>query len=200
MPVKVTSCLPYSSHSGFSHENFTLILTCWFPAAPIQLSSEHPSDCTFLIYSPEHHLALSSPEQSRLRGCLMAAAAPHKEKRREEQHWALLSVKVTAWCCVRGGVGGGQGQSLPQRVVGMEQAAQGSEHSPKCWGSRRVWTTLSDIGFGFSVVLFGAGNWILWVSSNFGYSMMLWSSSAIISRVTPLCLAQLLPPACGRCP
>jgi len=40
-----------------------------------------------------------------------------------------------------------QGKALHQRVVGMEQAAQGS--GPECWGSRNVWALLSDTGFGF---------------------------------------------------
>jgi len=37
----------------------------------------------------------------------------------------------TAWSCVRGGAAGGQGQVLHQRLVGMEQGAQGSGHSPE---------------------------------------------------------------------
>ena len=36
-----------------------------------------------------------------------------------------------AWCCVRGGAVGGEGKGLHQRVVGMEQAAQGSGHRPE---------------------------------------------------------------------
>ena len=34
----------------------------------------------------------------------------------------------TAWSCLRGGAPGGQGKGLHQRVVDMEQAAQGTGH------------------------------------------------------------------------
>ena len=47
-----------------------------------------------------------------------------------------------------------------QQAVGMEQAAQGSGHGPKCHSSRSIWTALSDIGFGFWVVLCGAKGWM----------------------------------------
>ena len=63
----------------------------------------------------------------------------------EEQRWALLSVTATgsggrAWSCVRGGAAGGLGQGLHRRAVGMERAAQGSGHGPKCWSSRNART------------------------------------------------------------
>ena len=62
----------------------------------------------------------------------MAAAAPHRERRGS----AELSVTATgpegtAWSCVRGGAAGRQETVLPQRAVGMEQAARGSGHSSK---------------------------------------------------------------------
>jgi len=81
----------------------------------------------------------------------------------------------TAWSCVRGGAAGGEGQGLHQRVVGLERAAQGSGHGPKCRGSRSVRTMLSDTGFGFWQVLCGDRGWTwwsLWVSSNSGYSVI----------------------------
>ena len=57
----------------------------------------------------------------------------------------------TAWSCVRGGTGGGEGQVVHQRAVGTERAAQGSGHGPSCQSSGSVWTMLSDIGFAFGV-------------------------------------------------
>jgi len=50
----------------------------------------------------------------------------------------------------------GEGKSLHQRAVCMEQPSQGSGHGPECWNSGSIWTALSDIGFGFWVVLRGA--------------------------------------------
>ena len=73
--------------------------------------------------------------------------------------------------------GGYQEKVQHQRAVGMERAAQGSGHGPKCWSSRNVWTVLSDIGFEFWVPLCGAGSWSqgsIRVPSNFGYSISLW--------------------------
>jgi len=55
----------------------------------------------------------------------------------------------TAWSCVRGGQLGFRKRVLHQRAVGMERAAQGSGHGPKCWSSRSVWTMLSGIGSDF---------------------------------------------------
>ena len=63
----------------------------------------------------------------------------------------------TAWSCVRGGAAGGEGRGLHQRAVGMERAAQGSGHGPKGRSSGSAWTALSDIEFGFWVVLCGDG-------------------------------------------
>jgi len=54
---------------------------------------------------------------------------------------------------------GDWGQVLHHRAVGVERAAQGSGHGSKCWSSSCVWTALSDIGFGFGVVLCGARSW-----------------------------------------
>ena len=79
------------------------------------------------------------------------------------------------WSCIRESSGGGQGTVLLQRAVGMEQASQGSVHSPEYRSSRSIWTTLSDTGFGF---------WVVWeldvmnlqVPSNSGYSMVLYFS------------------------
>jgi len=41
----------------------------------------------------------------------------------------------------------------------MERAAQGSGYGPKYQNARSVLTPLSDIGFGFWVVLRGARGW-----------------------------------------
>jgi len=57
-----------------------------------------------------------------------------------------------------------EGQAvLHERVVGMERVAQGSGHGPKLQNSMRVWTLLSDTGFGCWVVLFGARSWDLMI-------------------------------------
>ena len=37
----------------------------------------------------------------------------------------------TAWNCVRGGLGGGEGQVVHERAVGTERAAQCYGHSPE---------------------------------------------------------------------
>ena len=76
-------------------------------------------------------LGMFSPEQGRLRGSLMVACR-------------------TAWSCVRGGSGWVSGKGFsPEGGWALEQAPQGSGHDTSCWSSRSVWTTLSDIGFGF---------------------------------------------------
>jgi len=43
----------------------------------------------------------------------------------------LTGPKGTAWSCVRGGSDGCEENVLPQRAVGMEQAARGNQHSLK---------------------------------------------------------------------
>jgi len=71
---------------------------------------------------------------------------------------------------------GYQGKVLHQRAVGMERAAQGCGHPLSCQSARSVWTPLSEIGFGFSLVVHGARSWTQWslqVPSNSGYSMIL---------------------------
>ena len=58
-----------------------------------------------------------------------------------------------------------------------------------CWSSRSIWTTLSDIGFEFWVVLCGARSSFLWVPSDVGYFALLWFCSyctAIVSGLTCL--------------
>ena len=84
-----------------------------------------------------------------LRGGLMAAAAPHRERRAALSSALCDSDRAegTAWSCVRGGAALGEGQSLHQRAVGMEGVAQGSGHNPECWSLRSVCTMLSDAGF-----------------------------------------------------
>lgn len=54
-------------------------------------------------------------------------------------------------CQGRGSWGLGTGSAA--EGVGMERAAQGSGYGPECQRSGSVWTLLSDIGFGFLVVL-----------------------------------------------
>ena len=68
-------------------------------------------------------------------------------------------VRELARSCVRGGAAGDEGKGLHQRVVGMEQPAQGSGHGLECWSSGSVWAALSDTGFGFWVVLCGIKGW-----------------------------------------
>ena len=63
----------------------------------------------------------------------MAVAAPHRERRAALSSALSDSDRAegTAWSCVRGGAAGGEGKGLHRRVVGMEQPAQGSGHSPE---------------------------------------------------------------------
>jgi len=63
--------------------------------------------------------------------------------------------EVMAWNCVRGGSCGGQGQVLLQRVVGMEQAAQGSEHSSKLTEFKKHLDTILTHTVYFWMVLCG---------------------------------------------
>ena len=44
---------------------------------------------------------------------------------------AATGPKGMAWSFVKGGSAAGQGKVLQQKEVGMEQAAQGSRHSPR---------------------------------------------------------------------
>ena len=103
-----------------------------------------------------------SPEQSRLRGGLMAAAAPHRAR------VAALSsalcdsdrARGNAWSCVRGGAAGGEGKGLHQRAVGMEQLPRAVGAAWSCRNSGSIWTVLSDITeFECWVVLHGAKDW-----------------------------------------
>ena len=48
---------------------------------------------------------------------------------------------------------------LHQRVVGMEQPAQGSGHSPECQRSRSVWMQLSDNILRLRVWIWGGPVW-----------------------------------------
>jgi len=66
----------------------------------------------------------------------------------------------TAWSCDRGGAAGGEGKGLHQRAGDMERAAQGCGHGPQCRSSWSIWILLSDIGFGFWVMLHRARSWI----------------------------------------
>jgi len=64
--------------------------------------------------------------------------------------------------------------------VGMEQLPRAVGTAPSC--SRSLWTTLSDTGFGFWVVLRGTRSWTwwsLWVTSNCKHSMILWKEKKI---------------------
>jgi len=61
------------------------------------------------------------------------------------------------WSFVRGGAAGDEGKGLHQRVVGMEQPAQGSGHGPKCLSSRRQHTQTQGLNFGWSCVVSGIG-------------------------------------------
>lgn len=62
------------------------------------------------------------------------------------------------WSCISG-CSGWIGKALHQRAVGMVQAAQGSRHLLKWCYTRSVRTVLSDISFGFWVVLYWARSW-----------------------------------------
>ena len=92
----------------------------------------------------EEQLSLLGAEQSRLRGGIMAAAAPHREWRDNIELCSLGTAtgpEGTAWSC-EGRAAGGLGKAMPQRAVGMERAAQGSGHGPECWSSGSVGTPL----------------------------------------------------------
>ena len=66
----------------------------------------------------------------------------------------------TAWGCVRGGLCWGLGKgSSPKDVQALEQTAQGCGQGLKRWSPRSIWTTFSDTGFEFCVVLRGARGW-----------------------------------------
>ena len=84
---------------------------------------------------------LVEPRAEEVRGGLTAAVAPHEGSGGAVLSSALCDsdrAKGTAWSCVRGGAAGGWGQGLLQRVVGMERAAQGCGHGPKCQSSRSI--------------------------------------------------------------
>ena len=84
-----------------------------------------------------------------LRGGLMVATVPH-----EESGGAALS---SAFC--DSNRARGDGMELCQgrgSWVSRSSSLEGSGHSPKCW---TIWTVLSDTGFEFCVVLYGAGSW-----------------------------------------
>ena len=73
---------------------------------------------------------LLNPEQRRLRGSLMAAAAPHREQRDSTDHCSLVTVtgpEAMACSCVRGGL---------VWVSGNYSSAESNEHgtgSPGQW-------------------------------------------------------------------
>ena len=101
----------------------------------------------------------AKPIAEQLRGGLMAAAAPHRERRGSAE---LCCVTATgpegmAWSCVRGGAGkGGR-----QRVCTRGQQAQNRlprpvSMAPSYWSSRSIWTTLPELWFDLRVVLCGA--------------------------------------------
>ena len=82
------------------------------------------------------------------------------------QRWALLSVTATgpkgaACSCARGGLGvrerlcprGRWAWNILPRAAGMALS---------CQRSQNIWTTLSDVGFGFWMDLHGARSWTWW--------------------------------------
>ena len=106
-----------------------------------------------------------------LRGGLMAAAAPHRERRGSAELcsvWQRQGPRERHGD-VRGGAAGGEGKGLHHRTVGMERAAQGCGHSPVCWSSGSIWTMRSDMGSGFG----GGAVWSQeWAHSTSGYSVI----------------------------
>ena len=48
----------------------------------------------------------------------------------------------TVWSCARGGSGGGQGKAVPQRALGMAQAARAAGTAPSCRSSGSAGTPL----------------------------------------------------------
>ena len=96
------------------------------------------------------------PEKRRMRGGLMAAAATLRE-----QGGSLVPAtgpERTAQSCIRGG-SGCEEKAVPQRVVGMEQAAQGSGHGPELTKLRKCWYTALRHWVWVWVVQCGARGW-----------------------------------------
>ena len=69
------------------------------------------------------------PRAEEVKGGLMAATDPHRERRGSAELCSVTATgpEGTAWSCVRGGAAGGEGKGLHQRVVGMERADQGHQ-------------------------------------------------------------------------
>ena len=63
----------------------------------------------------------------------------------------------TARSCARGGSGGGQGKAVPQRALGMAQAARAAGTAPSCRSSGSAGTPLSAIGFVLGCCCVGPG-------------------------------------------
>ena len=61
-------------------------------------------------------------------------------------------------CQGRGSWVSGEG-SAPEGGQAWNRLPRTVVMAPSCQSSRSVWTTLSDVGFGFWVVLCGAGGW-----------------------------------------
>ena len=86
----------------------------------------------------------------------MAAAATLRE-----QGGSLVPAtgpERTAQSCIRGG-SGCEEKAVPQRVVGMEQAAQGSGHGPELTKLRKCWDTALRHWVWVWVVQCGARGW-----------------------------------------
>ena len=93
---------------------------------------------------------------------LMAAAAPHRDRRSV----TATGPEGTAWSCAGGGGRGGRGKG--GWGLGKVSAPEGGGawNCPgqwawlqNCQSSRSIWKTLSDKGFDFCLVLRGFRSW-----------------------------------------
>ena len=91
----------------------------------------------------------------------MAAAAPHRERRAALSSALCDSYRAegTAWSCDRGGQLGVRERVCTRGRWAWNSLPRAVGTAPNCWSLGSVWTVLSDIGFGFWVVLCGIGSW-----------------------------------------
>jgi len=92
--------------------------------------------------------------KTRLRGGLMVAAAPHREQRGNAELCSLWQWQdPRKW---HGAVSGEGQLGLRYRYCTRRWLSMAQPPAPSCPSSRSIWTTISDTGFVFWVVLHGA--------------------------------------------
>lgn len=111
-----------------------------------------------------------SEEQLKVFGLL----SPEQRSWREALWWLRRAALSSALCDSNRAWGNGMELS-GEGQLGVRGRAVGTAPSAVVQGS--VWTTLSNTGFEFWVVLCAASSWTwraLYITSNSGYSMILW--------------------------